>query len=86
MQAPKYFTLEEIKAFRVQLDSLYQQLNTGGTHEDVKIADWQLESMAMYQAIVKLIEAKMWLGKVCEAHGNPFPREFADKADVPENK
>jgi hypothetical protein len=29
----------------------------------------------------KLIEAKMWAGKMLEALDNPFPPELADKAE-----
>jgi hypothetical protein len=36
--------------------------------------------MAGYQAIVHLINAKMWLGKMLEGKGNSFPAELADKA------
>lgn len=32
-------------------------------------------------AYTKLQEAKMWLGKILEELGSPFPPELADKAD-----
>lgn len=33
-------------------------------------------------AYTKLQEAKMWIGKVLEELGSPFPPELADKADM----
>jgi hypothetical protein len=80
MGEPTYFSVEELKGMRVECDALYRKLNTGGTHRDIHPVDGQLESMAMYQACVKLIEAKMWLGKVIEGMGNPFPAKLADNA------
>lgn len=34
----------------------------------------------MTLAHTKLQEAKMWVGKVLEANGNPLPEEFRDEA------
>jgi len=81
MEESKYFSVEMIKELRMKVDYLIQSMQSeqeqGSKTEIVK--DWELYSMSAYQVIVKLIEAKMWMGKMLEAKGNPFPPEFADK-------
>ena len=75
-----YFSVEEIKALRVETDALIQKVEKGGTHEAQVQTD--LYSAAEYQTRIKLIEAKMWLGKMLEGLNNPFPAELADKSNV----
>lgn len=62
-----------IKEFRKSIDALIQTVpkaNDFETRENSKIVK------------TKLIEAKMWSGKMLESLGNPFPAELADKAEV----
>ncbi len=82
MTPVKHFTVEEIKAKRVEIDALIQFVEKEqefGT-EGIANANPELYSMASYQVYVHLIESKMWLGKMLEGRGNPFPKELADKA------
>jgi len=39
------------------------------------------ELRAVEQAVLKLKEAKMWLGKILEARGSELPKEFRDKVN-----
>jgi hypothetical protein len=65
----------DIKQFRVDTDALIQRSeNYLNAPEKMKGA----REMALVRT--KLQEAKMWLGKVLEAAGTPFPAELADKA------
>ena len=84
MAPSKNFTVEQIKAKRVEIDALIQfvskeqELGEEGLHN----VDEALYSMAGYQTLVHLTNAKMWLGKMLEGRGTPFPAELADKANV----
>jgi len=82
MSPATYKTVEEIKALRVRVDALVQEMNNDGeSSEGPKDSDGDhLYGLARYQATVSLMEAKMWLGKMLEGLGNPFPPELADKA------
>lgn len=75
-------TVEEIKALRVQIDAAIQVARTRGQADAADTLDHDLYYTAEGQAIIKLIEAKMWCGKMLEALGTPFPAELADKAPV----
>jgi hypothetical protein len=81
----QYKNVEEIKALRKQVDALIQAVEAHGTHDEADVfqptADINLYGTANYQAHIKLVEAKMWLGKMLEGIGNPFPAELADKAE-----
>jgi hypothetical protein len=84
MEPTKNFTVEQIKAKRVEIDALIQfvskeqELGSADIHNEDEV----LYSMAAYQTIVHLTNAKMWLGKMLEGRGTPFPPELADKANV----
>lgn len=39
------------------------------------------EIRAIEQTVLKLKEAKMWIGKILEARGSELPKEFQDKAN-----
>jgi hypothetical protein len=77
-----YFSVDEIKALRVEVDALIQKVEMGGKHETQTLTD--LYDLASYQARVALIGAKMWLGKMLEGLDNPFAAELADKAEKPQ--
>lgn len=85
MTPEKLYTVEQIKAKRVEVDALIQfvekeqDLGTTGMANEKP----ELYSMASYQALVHLTDAKMWLGKMLEGRGTPFPKELADKAPEP---
>lgn len=83
MGPAKFFTVEELKALRVDVDSLIQKINAEPSADAPQTLDFSLYSMSHYQADIKLREAKMWIGKMLEGLGNPFPPELADKAPVP---
>jgi hypothetical protein len=74
----KYHSVDEIKELRKQVDALIQAVNAGGTHNESEVfqqgADVALHGTAHYQAHLKLIEAKMWLGKMLEGIGIRFRR------------
>lgn len=88
MRAP---TLEEerarlvqpIKDFRKDIDALIQRVSKNrpvpGSRGDLVPNDYIASDVAR-QVELKLIEAKMWAGKMLEALGNPFPPELADNA------
>lgn len=82
MTPPTYFTVEELKALRVQCDTLYRVISAGGK-EGTSPQDHELYSMAAYQVMVSLINSKMWLGKIIEALQGPLPSNLADNAPVP---
>jgi hypothetical protein len=69
-------SVEEIKAFRVEVDALIQKSEKIFIGYNNKLCQFAPE-----QVFLALIEAKMWLGKCLEAKGNPFPEELADKAN-----
>lgn len=77
-------TVEDVKALRVQADALIQEIENALTNKNTPEAstdfNYYLYSMASYQAQRAAMEAKMWLGKMLEGLGNPFPAELADKA------
>lgn len=81
MESPKTASIEDIKALRVQADALLQAIrNLAATAEPTKDFDdfvYKIAEMAAYRAAT---EAKMWLGKMLEGIGNPFPAELADKS------
>ena len=74
--SPNYSSVEDIKAFRTEIDALIQKIRK----TSIKLEDYHLGHMSQELVEVHLIEAKMWLGKCLEAMGNPFPSELADKA------
>ena len=84
MVPTKYFTVEQIKEKRVAIDALIQFVTNEQElgSEDVVNAHDELYSMASYQTLVHLTNAKMWLGKMLEGRGTPSPAELADKANV----
>lgn len=71
-----------IKQFRKEVDASIQKAEAclNGPKEHGLSPTLAAREMAL--ARTKLQEAKMWLGKVLEVAGNPFPAELADKADV----
>lgn len=75
----KTTTVEEIKAFRVEVDALIQK------SEKIVLpygkAPYILKNTAERKVFEHLTEAKMWLGKCLEAMGTEFPKELADKAE-----
>lgn len=76
--ARRYATVEEIKAFRVEVDALIQK--SAELNVNYGVGMWQSKYQPDQELHVHLIEAKMALGKCLEAMGNPFPAELADKA------
>jgi hypothetical protein len=84
MVPTKNFTVEQIKAKRVEIDALIQFIQNEQEvgEERIHNADDRLYDLAAYQALVHLINAKMWLGKMLEGRGTLFPAELADKANV----
>jgi hypothetical protein len=75
---------EDIKKLRVQADALIGAIRVAeiGNEDAGAGYDNTVYSMAWYQALRAATEAKMWLGKMLEGRGNPFPAELADKASV----
>lgn len=75
-------SVEQIKALRVQADAVIQAITdrTSASTTPTPNHDMELYGMAEYQALRAATEAKMWLGKMLEGLGNPFPAELADKA------
>jgi len=83
MVPTKYFTVEQIKQKRVAIDALIQEMDEQKFGvEGMNNEDEGLYFTASHQAFVSLIAAKMWLGKMLEGRGTPFPAELADKAHV----
>ena len=77
-------TVEQIKARRVAIDAEIQAIRKEGNEEkDINTFDYELYLLSKGNALIALIEAKMWYGKMLEGLGNPFPAELADKADAP---
>jgi hypothetical protein len=73
-----------IKQFRKDVDALIQRATRPEPQQEtvsgnIRGAYGHFETE---QVRTKLIEAKMWAGKILEALGNPFPVELADKADA----
>lgn len=90
MRAP---TLEEecekltpqIKELRKSIDSLIQvvapiQHNQERTGKEI-VAHNNRVNETKKIVETKLVEAKMWAGKMLEYLGSPFPKELADKAE-----
>lgn len=73
-----YTTVEEIKAFRVEIDALIQKSETLALPYGT--GSYKLKKMAEEGLFVHLKEAKMALGCALEYIGTPFPAELADKA------
>lgn len=66
--------VQAIKALRVEIDALVQKVKAKADERPAKGgAEFTLSFRALQMA-------KMWLGKVLEEQGNPFPAELADKA------
>lgn len=82
MQETKFYTKGEIKAKRIEIDTLIQFVKNEqeNGHPGIHVEDWELHSMASYQVLVHLINAKMWLGKMLESIENDYPEELADNA------
>lgn len=82
MGPQKAFSVEQIKTMRVETDALYQKMKSGseagGEYEGLE--DGSLYGMSEYMVMQKLIEAKMWMGKMLEGIGSTLPAEFADKS------
>jgi len=70
------------KQFRKEVDGLIQRVTRDNTKEtptgSILGGYTYFESETVR---TKLIEAKMWAGKMLEALDNPFPPELADKAE-----
>ena len=62
-----------IKEFRKSIDALITTVPVAN--------DYKVRNTATIVE-TKLIEAKMWAGKMLEGLGNPFPPELADRANV----
>lgn len=78
----QFRSVEELKQLRVLIDALIQNIDQPGTHDlpEGENRNPELYDLGQYQARVSLIAAKMWVGKMLEGLGNPFPKELADKA------
>lgn len=74
--------LPTIKQFRKDIDALIQKVTSDYTKPPVVgslVGGYT--NFEITQVRIKLIEAKMWAGKMLEALDNPFPAELADKAN-----
>ncbi len=80
MESPKYFSIDELKALRVQIDACQQAIAVSKATHELQPKDWDLHATAWNEAQIKLIEAKMWVGKMMEGLGSELPPEFRDKA------
>lgn len=80
MDSPKYFSVDELKALRVQIDACQQAIHTSKATHELVPKDWELHVSAWSQADIKLKEAKMWVGKMMEGLGSELPAQFQDKA------
>lgn len=67
-----------IHAFRKAVDGLIQEAES---YLPPKAPAGFIAAREMSLVRTKLQEAKMWLGKVLEVGGSPFPKELADKAE-----
>lgn len=87
-QVPTYKSISEIKTLRVQTDALLQSIQSkdkdisNETEGPFSMDGTELYYMALGEAEKSAILTKMWLGKMLEGKGNPFPPELADKAKV----
>ena len=66
---PATFSVDEIKYLRQQIDVITKRVEQSGY---LKSKD---------QVIIKLREAKMWLGKCLEELGHRLPKEYWDTAE-----
>jgi hypothetical protein len=86
METPTPKTAEElkahVKAMRVSIDAILQTHNNESYDTGGVSTEPQLYSLACNLVREKLIEAKMWSGKILEALGSELPVEFRDKANV----
>lgn len=72
-----------IKSVRVDIDALIQRVDLNNSNAEIKLYSGFPAKNAAYSqsmALTRLIEAKMWMGKMLEGLGNPFPAELADKS------
>ena len=81
----KAMTNEGLHEFRVYIDRAIQMAeeNENEKLKNTTIEDFRKgfpEARANEQVVIKLKEAKMWVGKVLEARGSELPKEFQDKA------
>lgn len=65
---------EMVKDLRKKVDAVMEEVKE-------KIKQVPMGQAEMTLAYRKLQEGKMWLGKVLEELGSPFPPELADKAN-----
>jgi|GEM_PF-2771534 len=73
-----------VKDFRREIDGLIQVSRPKALQESTPNTGALCGHHAYYereQVRTKLIEAKMWAGKILEALGSPFPKELADRAE-----
>lgn len=75
----------QIKDLRKQIDSLIQIVTNANhtndrTGKEIRVNDFKTRNI-QGEVEKKLIEAKMWAGKMLESLGSPFPKELADKAE-----
>jgi hypothetical protein len=77
--------LPEIKKLRQDIDALIQRVADRPSHQErtgkeLIVHDFRTRDVQR-EVARKLIEAKMWAGKMLEYLGNPFPPELADKSN-----
>ena len=63
-----------VKELRVKVDAVMEEVKG-------KIKQVPMGQAEMTLSWRNLQQAKMWLGKVLEELGSPFPKELADKAE-----
>lgn len=82
MEEIKRYTVEQLKEKRVEIDALFKFFKNeqDNGEKGQMTTDFELESMASYQTLIALKSAKMWIGVMLEAKGNPFPVELADNS------
>jgi len=73
-----------IKEFRKEVDALIRRVSPipqgqEALGNEIKTRH-HLVQYPIEQTRTKLVEAKMWAGKILEYLGNPFPEELADNA------
>lgn len=78
----QFKSVDEIKSLRVQADAVVEATRVRGSHDASAHIDSELYYFAEGQALRAAIETKMWLGKMLEGLGNPFPAELADKSNI----
>lgn len=75
-----------IKEFRKMIDGLIQRTHVPSIANPNSIVTYHYPAPLYIQQVeTKLIEAKMWAGKILEVLGNPLPPELADKMTAPPN-